>query len=794
MNKRKIIKKRSFFALLIVTLIIIISIFIILKATKAETLELGRFTINQPNTFNASSEAIIGSWKISASGAGNVTATLYEDGRLIVSGTGTMKSFATNTIETEGTWHDLTSVSNIKSIEIENGVWNIGTQAFKGCSYVTSVTLSNDITEIGSSAFSGCSSLSTINMSNQIEKIGTFAFSGCSSLTNINIPSTTNSIGTFAFSECSSLNTINVDSNNMTYSSENGILFNKDKSNLILYPLGKSDITKYSIPNTVTSINERAFNGCTKLTELVIPSSLTKIDDYSFYGMSSLHNIEIPNTITSIGIYAFFQCTSLEDIKIPDTVTSIDSNAFLQCSSLKTVILSNNITSIQGGVFSKCTNLESIVIPDSVTYLGSYVFSECTNLKEIVIPENIENIGINNFYNSKLTIDVNSREVMPDLLKRTQNANDILHTQEELELTDCEWNNNMDSLIINGTKANVKIIDGVLKDFIIEMNLIETADENEPSIDSVTGNPTEWTNKDVTLTVNATDNESGIALINGYSFDNGEHWQTENTKTYSQNTSNIIIKVKDNKENIATYSDIINIDKIDKVAPNVTVSADKETYYEGETATITAIFNEDIKDGTPKISINGFSTLASTEMTKNSSKIYTYNYVVPKGNGTQTITISDASDLAGNVMDDNKTKKINVESIVLSNIAVTTVPEKIAYIEGENFDSTGMKVTATYSNNFTKEITNYTIIGGDNLTSDTTSITISYTENEITRTTSQPITVAKKTLTNIEITEPPTKTTYIEGQNFDPTGMKITAKYSDNSFAEITNLYYYRWK
>ena len=183
---------------------------------------------------------------------------------------------------------------------------------------------------------------------------------------------------------------------------------------------------------------------------------------------------------------------------------------------------------------------------------------------------------------------------------------------------------------------------------------------------------------------------------------------------------------------------------LDNTKPTVTVSADKEKYYEGETATITATFNEDIKDWTPKISINGFSTLASTEMTKNNSKIYTYNYVVPKGNGTQTITISDASDLAGNVMDDNKTKKFNVESIVLSNIAVTTAPEKIAYIEGENFDASGMKVTATYSNNSTKEITNYTIIGGDNLASDTTSITISYTEDEITRTTSQPITVTKK--------------------------------------------------
>ena len=98
-----------------------------------------------------------------------------------------------------------------------------------------------------------------------------------------------------------------------------------------------------------------------------------------------------------------------------------------------------------------------------------------------------------------------------------------------------------------------------------------------------------------------------------------------------------------------------------------------------------------------------------------------------------------------------------------------------------------MKVTATYNDGTTKEVTNYTVPDGNNLTLRKTSVTISYTENGVTKTTTQGITVTAKALTGITITKAPTNTTYIAGQNFDTTGMKVTATYNDGTTKEVTN-------
>ena len=140
---------------------------------------------------------------------------------------------------------------------------------------------------------------------------------------------------------------------------------------------------------------------------------------------------------------------------------------------------------------------------------------------------------------------------------------------------------------------------------------------------------------------------------------------------------------------------------------------------------------------------------------------------------------------------------VQEEPKTLTEIYIENGPTKTVYTEGENFDKSGMKVMARYSDNSTVEITNYTIVGGTNLTTDTTSITIQYTEDGITRTTTQNITVNKaepenpgeeeKTLTGIYIENGPTKTVYTEGENFDKSGMKVMARYSDNSTVEITN-------
>ena len=231
-----------------------------------------------------------------------------------------------------------------------------------------------------------------------VTSIGGKAFYKCSSLTGVTIPNSVTSIGSPAFSGCSNLNQINVDTANTKFSSVNGVLFNKDKTELIRYPEGKTD-TSYAIPNSVTSIDRYAFEGCSKLTSITIPDSVTSIGSSAFSDCSSLTSITIPDSVTSIGGWAFDGCKGLTSITIPDGVTSIDKYTFSGCRSLTSITIPDGVTSIDKYTFSGCSSLTSVTIPDSVTSIGSYAFWECSSLASITIPDSVTSIGSGAFYN-----------------------------------------------------------------------------------------------------------------------------------------------------------------------------------------------------------------------------------------------------------------------------------------------------------------------------------------------------------------------------------------------------------
>ena len=248
--------------------------------------------------------------------------------------------------------------TGLTSITIPNSVTSIGTYAFYGCSGLTSITIPNSVTSIGDWAFCGCSGLTSITIPNSVTSIGHSAFDGCRGLTSITIPNSVTSIGDWAFEHCTGLTSINVASGNNYYSDNNGVLFNKKKTELIRYPEGKSQ-TSYTIPNSVTSIGVGAFFDCTGLT-----------------------SITIPNSVTSIGDGAFEWCTGLTSITIPNSVTSIRDRAFDGCTGLTSITLGNSVTSIGYEAFYKCTGLTSITIPNSVTSIGRGAFYY-TGLKDV---------------------------------------------------------------------------------------------------------------------------------------------------------------------------------------------------------------------------------------------------------------------------------------------------------------------------------------------------------------------------------------------------------------------------
>jgi len=206
---------------------------------------------------------------------------------------------------------------------------------------------------------------------------------GNSSVTLITIPESVTSIGNSAFYGCTGLTTLTIP-NSVT-----------SIGNFAFY--GCTGLTTLTIPNSVTSIGSHAFYECTSLTSIIIPNSVTSIGDFAFFGCTGLTSIIIPNSVTSIGGGAFEDCTGLTTLTILNGVTSIGGGAFQGCTGLTSIIIPNSVTSIGGFSFKGCTGLTSIIIPNSVTSIGDWAFQGCTSLTSIIIPNSVTSIGDNAF-------------------------------------------------------------------------------------------------------------------------------------------------------------------------------------------------------------------------------------------------------------------------------------------------------------------------------------------------------------------------------------------------------------
>jgi hypothetical protein len=204
-------------------------------------------------------------------------------------------------------------------------------------------------------------SLIQVTIGNGVTSIGDSAFVYCTNLTSVTIPNSVTSIGIGAFALCVGLISVTVDANNANYSSLDDVVFNKDKTTLVLFPGGKGG--SYTIPNSVTSIGIGAFGYCANLTSVTIPNSVTSIGDVAFIGCENLTSVVIGSSVTSIGSNAFIGCANLTSIAIPISVTSIGPNAFRD-SSLITVTIADG-QPISGITFHSPIN--------NVTFFGATV-------------------------------------------------------------------------------------------------------------------------------------------------------------------------------------------------------------------------------------------------------------------------------------------------------------------------------------------------------------------------------------------------------------------------------------
>lgn len=298
------------------------------------------------------SVATLSTWAPGFTGGttGNLTWVMNSNnGTLTISGTGAMPDYD---YSGHAPWYNYCSAIN--TVIVSEGVTSIGEYAFYDCGSLSSVTLPNSVTSIGNFAFEFCHSLTSVNIPTDVSNIGDYAFLN-SGLTTITIPNSVTSIGSGAFYKCMSLAAIEVDNGNTAYSSEEGILYDKNKTTFIQCPAGKSGAV--IIPASVTSVDESCFDGGSSITAINVDNNNTAYSsqDGILYNKDRsqliccpegypTNSISIPNNVTTIGDYAFESCSNIASVTIPEGITNVGSYSFVNCTSL-TKIVSKNPTS-----------------------------------------------------------------------------------------------------------------------------------------------------------------------------------------------------------------------------------------------------------------------------------------------------------------------------------------------------------------------------------------------------------------------------------------------------------------
>lgn len=225
--------------------------------------------------------------------------------------------------------------SNIQKVIMPDTITYIEYQAFFMCRNLEKITLSANLIKIGQNAFMYCENLKEIDIPDSVENILDSAFYDCRNLTSVIIPANLKYISQGIFGMCTNLNEIVVDENNTAVISENGILYNKSKTQLLRYPAGKTG-------------------------EVVISSTVRDIEANAFSGLKDI------------------KC-----VVIPDNVIRIHGSAFSECDNLESVVVSENATTIAESAFKGCEKMISISISSAVTSIGGYAFSGCENLKDV---------------------------------------------------------------------------------------------------------------------------------------------------------------------------------------------------------------------------------------------------------------------------------------------------------------------------------------------------------------------------------------------------------------------------
>lgn len=356
-----------------------------------------------------------------------------ETGVLTIYGSGEMQDYS-GIVGYYPPWEEWDN--EIKEIVISEGITTIGSEAFCGCDSLIRVSLPTTLTTIKDGAFWNCTSLETITLPQNVEKLDYYK-AECR-----------------VFDGCSSLKEILVHEDNPYFTSCDGFLYNKSKTELIRCP--EAFAGAYNIPEGTVKIARGAFGYCNSLTSVRIPATVKELGECVFWGCTSLQeadlraltcefptdifegctkleritlsenypyykqdaqgalyapdmsglvfcckgfsgNFAVPYGVKEIGDCAFEGCVGLKSAVLPETVERIGYSAFKDCSTLERVTIPNGVKLIDSYAFELCSALESVKIPGTVEAIEAGAFRYCTALRSISMDYGVKVIGYDAF-------------------------------------------------------------------------------------------------------------------------------------------------------------------------------------------------------------------------------------------------------------------------------------------------------------------------------------------------------------------------------------------------------------
>lgn len=444
---------------------------------------------------------------------------------------------------------------------------------------------------------------------------------------------------------------------------------------------------------TVISIEKDCFKECVGLSSITISSTIKEIGDYAFDGCSGISSITFGENLVSIGNYAFRNCTGLTQIQLPSKLRTIGSNAFNGCTGITSLTIPDSVMKMDTRAFCNCSGITQLTISKNLTKLDKGVFAGCKGLTSVIVPDKVTTIcgyQYNWYHDGAFDGCINLEKIL---------IPDTVATIEQNVFYECPQKL---TIFGNDGKASKKYAtdNNINFDYISNWDKVGIGDDITPPI------------------------------IKTLKIEYSSMFQYDEGTTYYLASEGTKIQIK------ATFEEPV----YGNTAPTLTIKCGNGSDIALTNGVIQGsyiIYTYEIKDNDKglisAVSMTGgdiadavgniVETYSCPELT--TTNIYGKNFVFANGTGSTPNNQNPST------------------TVTLSSISITKAPIKTSYVEGASFDKTGMVVTATYSDNTTKQITNYTISSGALKVADK-QVIISYTENGITKTVGQKITVTAK--------------------------------------------------